>query len=217
MGKENKLANEMVIHYINVEDLVPADYNPRRISPEDRRNIKASLEKFGFAEPVVVNQNPRRKNIIVGGHQRVTVAKEDLGYTEVPCVFVNLDLEHERELNVRLNKNRGRWDNDKLQQNFDFEFLKDIGFSNSELSFWLSDYERKFNSITNNDCDMPIIPKFSEKYACVFIISTNEIDTTYLKNTLKIDRAKSYKNQRTGEGMVITVEHFKKAIYGNKD
>lgn len=217
MEKEDKTTNGMVVHYMNIEELIPADYNPRRITPEDRRNIKASLEKFGFAEPVIINQNPQRKNIIVGGHQRVTVAKEELGYTEVPCVFVNLDLKEEKELNVRLNKNHGRWDNDKLQEHFNFDFLKYIGFTNSDLSFWLSDYAKKFNSITNNNCDMPVVPKFSEKYACVVIISTNEIDTSYLKTALKIDKCKSYKNSRTGEGMVISVEHFKKAIDGSKD
>jgi len=205
----------MKVEYVSIDTLIPADYNPRRITESDRKDIKASLEKFGFAEPVIVNRHPDRMNVIVGGHQRVTVAKEELGYTEVPCVFVSLTLKQEKELNVRLNKNQGRWDFDALQKFFDKDWLKDVGFVDSELSFWVSDFQKKFESITNKNCDMPIVPKFSEKYDCVVIISNNATDTSFLKTALGIQKCQSYKNTRTGEGMVITVEQLKKAMgYG---
>ena len=210
-GKNNE-PQQGQFEYVSVDLLIPAEYNPRRITEEDRRAIKASLKKFGFVAPVIVNRNPKRMNIIVGGHQRVLIAKEDLGYTEVPCVFVNLSLKEEKELNVRLNKNQGRWDNAMLQEHFKFDWLKDIGFSDSDLSFWLSDFEKKFHSINNTNCDMPIVPKFSEHYDCVVIISDNETDTSFMKTALGIQRCQSYKNTRTGEGMVITVEQLKKAI-----
>jgi len=212
MGKGSK---DMKVEYVSIDTLIPADYNPRRITESDRKDIKASLEKFGFAEPVIVNRHPDRMNVIVGGHQRVTVAKEELGYTEVPCVFVSLTLKQEKELNVRLNKNQGRWDFDALQKFFDKDWLKDVGFVDSELSFWVSDFQKKFESITNKNCDMPIVPKFSEKYDCVVIISNNATDTSFLKTALGIQKCQSYKNTRTGEGMVITVEQLKKAMgYG---
>lgn len=212
MAKESK---DMKVEYVSIDKLIPADYNPRRITETDRKDIKASLERFGFAEPVIVNRHPDRMNVIVGGHQRVTVAKEELGYTEVPCVFVNLTLKQEKELNVRLNKNQGRWDFDALQKFFDKDWLKEVGFVDSELSFWVSDFQKKFESITNKNCDLPIVPKFSEKYDCVVIISDNATDTSFLKTALGIQKCQSYKNTRTGEGMVITVEQLKKAMgYG---
>jgi len=205
----------MKVEYVSIDTLIPADYNPRRITEADRKDIKASLEKFGFAEPVIVNRHPDRMNVIVGGHQRVTVAKEELGYTEVPCVFVSLTLKQEKELNVRLNKNQGRWDFDALQKFFDKDWLKDVGFADGELSFWVSDFQKKFESITNKNCDLPIVPKFSEKYDCVVIISDNATDTSFLKTALGIQKCQSYKNTRTGEGMVITVEQLRKAMgYG---
>lgn len=207
--------NDMKVEYVSIDTLVPADYNPRRITEVDRQDIKASLEKFGFAEPVIVNRHPERMNVIVGGHQRVTVAKEELGYSEVPCVFVNLTLKQEKELNVRLNKNQGRWDYDALQKFFDKDWLKGVGFLDSELSFWVSDFQKKFESITNKNCDMPIVPKFSEKYDCVVIISDNATDTSFMKTALGVQKCQSYKNTRTGEGMVISVEQLKKALgYG---
>lgn len=209
--------SDMKVEYVSVDTLVPADYNPRRITAADRKDIKASLEKFGFAEPIIVNKNPDRLNVIVGGHQRVTVAKEELGYTEVPCVFVNLSLKEEKELNVRLNKNQGRWDFDALQEFFDKDWLKGVGFLDSELSFWVSDFQKKFESITNKNCDLPIIPKFSEKYDCVIILSDNVTDTAYLKTRLGVQKCQSYKNTRTGEGMVITVDQFRRAVDGSED
>lgn len=213
MGRESN----MEVSYIDVDTLIPAEYNPRKITPADRKDIKESLNKFGFAVPVIVNSNPERKNIIIGGHQRVLVAKEDLGYKEVPCVFRNLSLEKEKELNIRLNKNQGRWDTEVLQAYFDKDWLKNVGFLDADLAFWVSDFQKKFDSITNKNCDLPIIPKFSEKYDCVVIISTNSTDTSFLKTALGITKCQSYKNTRTGEGMVITVEQLKKAINGNKD
>ena len=209
--------SDMKVEYVSIDTLVPADYNPRRITAADRKDIKASLEKFGFAEPIIVNKNPDRLNVIVGGHQRVTVAKEELGYTEVPCVFVNLSLKEEKELNVRLNKNQGRWDFDALQEFFDKDWLKGVGFLDSELSFWVSDFQKKFESITNKNCDLPIIPKFSEKYDCVIILSDNVTDTAYLKTRLGVQKCQSYKNTRTGEGMVITVDQFRRAVDGSED
>ena len=76
------------------------------------------------------------------------------------------------------------------------------------------DFEKKFNSYNNNNCEMPIVPKFSEKYDAVIIISTNTVDTTFLEAALKIDKEKSYKNSRMGKAMIIDVEHFKRALSG---
>jgi len=205
---------KLEVHYMPIDELIPADYNPRGMTEQDRRDIRASLDTFGFVDPVIVNRHPDRMNVIVGGHQRCTVAKEELGIKEVPCVWVCLNLEEEKELNVRLNKNTGRWDIDKLQKFFDKEWLMNVGFKEQELSFFQTEFQKKFNKITNENCEMPLIPKFSEKYDCVIIISTNTVDTTFLETALKIDKAKSYKNSRTGKAMVIDVEHFKKALGG---
>lgn len=208
--------SKLKIEYLAIDELIPAEYNPRRISEQDRMEITASLRKYGFVDPVIVNRNPQRYNVIVGGHQRVTIAKSELGHIEVPCIFVNLTIEDEKELNMRLNKNTGRWDFDKLQQFFTVDWLKGVGWKDSELGFFQTEFEKKFKSITNANCDMPIVPKFSEKYDAVIIISRNSIDTTYLETVLNIQKEQSYKNTRTGKAMVIDVEHLRKALGGKK-
>lgn len=83
---------EMV--YVAISELVPASYNPRKITEEELQKLSRSIEVNGFIEPVVVN----RDMTIIGGHQRVKAAAR-LGYTEVPVVFVDLDKDDEKALN----------------------------------------------------------------------------------------------------------------------
>ena len=67
----------MNIHKIPIEKLVFAEYNPRKIKGNELEDLKRSIEKFGFVEPVIVNDHPERKLVIVGGHQRVRGARGD--------------------------------------------------------------------------------------------------------------------------------------------
>lgn len=116
----------------NIEELIPATYNPRKLTPKQYENLKQSLDRFGFAEPVIINTHPKRKNIIVGGHQRVKVWHE-MGNKTVPCVEVNLTEAKERELNVRLNKNTGEWDWELLDEYYEKDDLIEWGFTSEEI------------------------------------------------------------------------------------
>ena len=118
---------------VKINKLNPAEYNPRNLTDEQKDNIKKSLDEFGFVNPLVVNSNPDRKNIVIGGHQRLKVAQE-LGYDEVPVVYINLNEAQERELNIRLNRNTGEWDLESLAEHFTKGQLSDWGFDNEELS-----------------------------------------------------------------------------------
>ncbi|AVU90211.1 DNA modification methylase [Listeria monocytogenes] len=103
----------MIIEKIKVEQLIPADYNPRKdLQPGDSEyeKIKRSLEEFGYVDPVIWNKTTGR---VVGGHQRLKVLAS-MGRTEVECVVVELDEEKEKALNVALNKISGDWDKEKL-------------------------------------------------------------------------------------------------------
>lgn len=103
----------MIIEKIKVEQLIPAEYNPRKnLQPGDSEyeKIKRSLEEFGYVDPVIWNKTTGR---IVGGHQRLKVLAS-MGRTEVECVVVELDEEKEKALNVALNKISGDWDKEKL-------------------------------------------------------------------------------------------------------
>ena len=124
--------NKINIVYVPIQELKPAEYNPRKISKESMEQLKNSLQKFEVVDPLIVNNAENRKNIVIGGHMRLRAAKE-LDLTEIPVVYVTIpDLEREKELNIRLNKNTGEFDWNLLA-NFDEIFLKDVGFNSEEL------------------------------------------------------------------------------------
>jgi len=94
-----------------LSELIDFPGNPRLLTKDDVKQIQISLNKFGVAEPLVINTD----NMLIGGNQRklimLTVDKLPLD-TEVDVRVPNrpLTFEEAKELNMRLNKNQGRWD-----------------------------------------------------------------------------------------------------------
>ena len=127
--------NEMKIKNRKIADLIRAEYNPRELTKEQHNQLSDSLKRFGLVDPIIVNTHKDRKNILVGGHQRMKVW-EELGNDTIPTVEVNLNLEKEKELNVRLNKNTGQFDMDILTNNFDTTELIEWGFTEDEIGEW---------------------------------------------------------------------------------
>ena len=130
---ENKIEEQKLqIAQVDIDSLNPSEYNPRTATEKEVEDLKESMRRFGIPDPLIVNNAENRKNIIIGGHLRLKVAKE-LGKKTVPVVYVNIpDIKKEQELNLRLNKNLGHFDYDLLA-NFDENLLKDVGFDSAEL------------------------------------------------------------------------------------
>ena len=117
---------------VPIQDLKPTEYNPRKWDKEAESNLAESIKRFGLVDPILVNSAKDRMNIVIGGHFRLHVANT-LKFKEMPVVYINLpDIEKEKELNLRLNKNTGDWDYDLLSE-FDESFLSDIGFNSEDL------------------------------------------------------------------------------------
>jgi len=87
---------------VPIEDLTPAEYNPRSISEEALRGLAASIERWGLVQEVVCNRLDDGTLRIVGGHQRLQVLR-DQGVDQVPVAIVELSEDEERALNVSLN------------------------------------------------------------------------------------------------------------------
>ena len=104
----------MEIVKMKLEELKPAHYNPRiELKPgmEEYEKLKRSILEFGFVDPPIFN---RHTGHLVGGHQRVAVAK-DLGlFDEIEVSVVDLSLDKEKQLNLALNKISGKWDDEAL-------------------------------------------------------------------------------------------------------
>lgn len=101
----------MKIELRSINTIGFAKYNPRKISDRDLNNLVQSIERFGFVDPLIVND---RTGTLVGGHQRIKAAKK-LGLKDVPVVAVDLSEVEEKALNVALNKISGEWDLDLLR------------------------------------------------------------------------------------------------------
>ena len=105
MVKGNASAGIKIIER-KISELKPAEYNPRELTKKQYEDLKASLSEFGMVNPLLVNMHADRKNVLIGGHQRARVWAE-MGNDTIPCVEVSMELDKEKEVNVRLNKNQG--------------------------------------------------------------------------------------------------------------
>ena len=192
MPTNNLKENIMKIVTKKIGDLIEAEYNPRQLTKEQFQQITDSIKRFGIVDPIIVNKNKERKNIIVGGHQRVKVAGS-LGFKEIPCVEVDLTPDKERELNVRLNKNTGEWNWDELANNFDVSELIDWGFDDKDLAFF--DLDGMVDGLIDDD-EVPEVTEAITKEGDIWLLgehrvlcgdSTKKVDVERLMDGNKAD------------------------------
>lgn len=194
--------------FVEIDKLIEPDYNPRKISAKQREDIVNSLERFGFVQPLVVNSNCDRENIVIGGSQRMKIARQ-IGFKEVPVVFVDLNEEQEKELNLRLNKNQAEFDFGMLKDFFDKELLFSVGFSEKEIGKIETDFDKKFDRFNDENCTYPLIPKYDEKYEAYIIICETETESVFVQTKLGIEgKSKSYKSSFLGKTNVITAKQL---------
>lgn len=136
----------MDIKELPLKELKPAAYNPRKKlkkGDKEYEKIKQSLLKFGYVDPIIVNEDLT----VIGGRQRLTVLK-DLDYETAKCVIVDLPKEDEKALNIALNKITGQWDEallaDLLLDLQESDFNLDLtGFEPPEIDDILSNIHDK--------------------------------------------------------------------------
>lgn len=180
--------NELNIQNVKIKELSPAEYNPRRWSDDAIKQLTESVKRFGLVDPIIVNNAENRKGVVIGGHFRLKVAK-NLGFKEMPVVYINIpDIEKEKELNIRLNKNTGDWDLDLLA-NFDESFLTDVGFSSEELDniFEIEDTPEEFD--LKKELEKLNITKINFQKGDVYKLGDNRLmcgDSTLEKDILKL-------------------------------
>lgn len=110
--------------------LLPADYNPRRISDRAMKGLRASLERFGELGGIVYN---KRTGSLVGGHQRVK-ALAAMGIEDAEVRVVDLPVAEEKAANLALNHPGigGEWDDALLAVVLD-EVKRDLPTAFEEL------------------------------------------------------------------------------------
>ncbi|MFA6458260.1 MAG: DNA modification methylase [Patescibacteria group bacterium] len=133
MQKSLLQSKNLKVVQVPIGALKPNPKNPRVWSNQALENLKESMRRHGFVEPVIANSCPKRNGQIIGGHMR-SVAARELGYKKIPVVWVRIDdPDKEMELNLRLNRNTGEFNFEMLKE-FDPSFLLEIGFDDKDLS-----------------------------------------------------------------------------------
>ncbi len=208
------MSEKFKIRTRKLSELTKSKYNPRKISKADFEQLRVSIETFGFVQPIVINSNPDRKDVIIGGHQKIEVAKI-LKITEVPCVEINLDEKSEKELNLRLNRNQGDFDNNLLK-NFEKELLSQSGFNFKELEEIFKETVDELETTTYSD--MELQPYESHDY--IVLIFENTFDWLNAVQLLEIEDVNHSileDNKKIGIGRVINGEKFLNKFFDKKD
>ena len=127
-----------------IESLKPYARNARTHSKKQLKQIAASIERFGFVNPVLIADD----DSIIAGHGRIEAAKL-LGHKSVPTLALSHLSDTERRAYIladnKLALNAG-WDNEllaiELQGLLDDDFDVDLtGFSIAEIDFIIEDAE----------------------------------------------------------------------------
>ncbi|CAN0497745.1 unnamed protein product, partial [Discosporangium mesarthrocarpum] len=114
MRKESALENPLSVTYRRLSELVPDPRNARTHSKKQIEQIRASIEAFGFTNPILADPEGH----LIAGHGRLLAAKA-MGLEEVPVITLKgLSETQIRALRLADNKialNAG-WDVEILKQ-----------------------------------------------------------------------------------------------------
>lgn len=110
--------------YRKISDLTPYENNARTHSASQVDKIKASIEEFGFTNPVLVDENLG----VIAGHGRI-IAAQEIGMDEVPTITLTGLTDAQRRAYIiadnKLALDAG-WDDDLLK--LELDALDDLGF-----------------------------------------------------------------------------------------
>lgn len=139
-----------------VKELIPYEFNPRKMSKDQVDQLTKSLKKFDLVEIPVINTD----NKIIAGHQRLKIMStlgmvDDLIDVRVPNRA--LTDKEQQEYNVRSNKNTGDWDWDILGNVFDKEDLIQWGFNELELGLMTLSEDGFDESAVTDDGKAPVV------------------------------------------------------------
>jgi ParB-like chromosome segregation protein Spo0J len=155
-------SQSLQVVYWPIEKLIPFARNPRTHSEEQINQIAASIEAFGWTNPILVDPD----SVIIAGHARVLSARK-LRMTEVPVIVLSGLSEAQRRALViadnQLAISGSGWDEEMLRLElaelqadaFDLEVL---GFSDEELEEFLADPDELTDGLTDEDA-APELPE----------------------------------------------------------
>lgn len=156
----------MDIETININDIHPAQYNPRQIQPEELTKLEKGLNNFGLVSPIIIDLTDN--NTVIGGHQRLKALQNlhveslklirmgDIGWVFSDDNLKIKDKNDQKALNLALNRISGEFTDqlrevmvDLTQSGYDTSLT---GFDDYEvIELELDDVELKLEADNNSD------------------------------------------------------------------
>ena len=190
--------------------------NPRLVKKEryeiTRKSIEESPEMLELRELIVVEQGG--KYVAVCGNLRLRACKE-LGYRTVPCKVLPADTDPKklREYAAKDNISYGEDDKDAIANDW-AEFQEELAGWGMEFDSpkQKDKFRERFEAMDNDSAVYPLIPKYDEKHELFIIESSSEVDSNWLRETLDMQRMRSYKTGKVSKSNVISVQDFREAV-----
>ena len=147
MAKKKK---ESIGEYVDIDSLVEWEHNPR-INTEAVSKVARSIERFGFASPVIAREED---SMVIAGHTRIAAARS-LGLQTVPVRYMKLSRTEAELLAIADNKlgEISDWNEDMLKDilaALPENDLDDIGFSQDELDSLLENIDTELPPESDN-------------------------------------------------------------------
>jgi len=203
---------------IDIEELQQDKHNFNQGTKKGKRLMARSLQELGAVRSILLDKD---NNIIAGNKTQEAAIKA--GIKKVRIIETTGDeLVAVKRTDVDIDSVKGRElalvDNLASQVNLSLDEVE-LSTMTAELNGFdpnnwglevkgLTDqqFEQEFNSVTNDDAEYPIIPKYDEKHELFIIISDNEVDANYLREVLNMQKMKSYKSGKVTKSNVVHIK-----------
>lgn len=166
----------MEIVYKKIKDLIPYINNSRTHSEEQVNQIVASINEFGFTNPLLIDE----KDNIIAGHGRLLASKK-LKMEEVPCIVLSGLTEVQKKAYIiadnKMALNAG-WDDELLK--LELENLKELNFNLELTGFNIDELEDVFQvqeeqEVIEDDFDIKPPEEPKAKYGDIYQLGNHRL------------------------------------------
>lgn len=184
----------MKIVYKKVNDLIPYINNSRTHSEEQVNQIVASINEFGFTNPLLIDE----KDNIIAGHGRLLASKK-LKMEEVPCIVLSGLTEAQKKAYIiadnKMALNAG-WDEELLK--IELESLKELDFDLELTGFNVDELDDIFKAeeeqkIAEDDFDIEPPEEPKAKLGDIYQLGNHRLmcgDSTSIDDVIKLTNNK---------------------------
>ena len=202
----NRTKTMRPVKQTNPNTLTPYEGNAKKHSADQIEKIMASIKRFGFTAPVLIDE----AGMILAGHGR-SVAAVQMGLKKIPCIVIDGLSETEKAAYVIADNKLAdygiEWDEEMLAAEIakleaeDFDLLS-LGLSDAELDYF-DVAEGEMPSLAEGDKS-----PFQQKTFSLADAQADIVDLA-IKKAQEMGHGKSDQNENTnGNALAFVCKHF---------